>query len=219
MLDGEKLPFLLETRWSRLFSDEKRGKTFVVSRFMDGSTSISIHQLREQWPSWSESERCDFCQACGSIENAEELTQIVRFVLEVGSLDECSGVALDAARVLPRDEAFDLLVAALDRSRDGRALCNLLQGIAATKHPGADILLREQLERLWASPQLWEHDSFTNWTAYDAQTCIQELLNLGASPSEFEAKVRMLAEHSCDGIRQSCRTFLGKYYPWLEMEV
>ncbi|HXC52515.1 MAG TPA: hypothetical protein VN634_16660 [Candidatus Limnocylindrales bacterium] len=212
-IDGVRSTLRWETRWSRYFEDAA-GHGMLIPRFMDGSASVTAREIEAEWPAWSQRERDDFCEACGALTDVEELAGILRYVMRVGGPDEWFAVALDVARILPMDEAFELLAGALLTTGVPMA-CNITQGIAATKHPDAPGLLSRHLEQLWSQPQIWEHDDFTNWTAFDATMCIEGLLELGASPSDFESRVRQLSEHSCAGNRQSCRTFLTRYYPWL----
>ena len=127
---------------------------------------------------------------------------------------EWSGVALSVASQLPRDEAFDILLRALRTVEVGRT-SNIGQAIAITKHPDAELTLRHHLESIWAHRGLWDDDEFLNWVAFDATTCIEHLIELGAAQSDFEGRVRQLAGHVCAGNRDSCRNYLSKHYGWL----
>jgi hypothetical protein len=129
--------------------------------------------------------------------------------------DEWSAVALDVGCYLPQDEAFDVLLRAL-RMMNAGPTSNITQGIAKTKHRDAEATLRDHLQSIWAHPSLWDDNSFSNGVAYDATTCIAHLIELGASPADFEEQVRQLSRHVCSGNRDSCRNFLAKYYSWLQ---
>jgi hypothetical protein len=124
-----------------------------------------------------------------------------------------SGIALQVAGWLPQDEAFDLRTRALTRIESHSA--NITQGISATRHPRSGEVLREHLEALWKHPQLWDDHPFTNWHAFDAICCIEHLLQLDAAPAEYEARARELSNHVCVGTRESCGTFLSRYYDWI----
>jgi len=143
-----------------------------------------------------------------------DFPEMLRFVMLVGGPDEWTAIAGLVAARLPRDEAFALLVAALGKVPIGRST-NIAQGIAETKHPEAEATLRRHLEAVWAQPGLWDDDEFLNWLADEAMQTIQHLLEIGANPADFEARVRQLSAHVCSRNRESCVRFLFQYYPWL----
>lgn len=213
-LHGVRMALERETEFSRLYSTEDGKHRFMISRFMDGSASISLAELEAGWPGWSDSQRLDFCNACGWLEGLGDLPNILRFVMEQSELTYVRAVALSVAHRLPRVEAFDLLRIAL-RKADGHDTANITQAIARTKHPEAQETLLAHLDELWRQDDLWHDDPFTNWRALDATCCIAHLLDLGASPGPFEEKVRLLAAHPCQGNRDSCSLHLRQHYGWL----
>jgi aspartate oxidase len=135
-------------------------------------------------------------------------------MMQHGTPDEWSCIAMSTASQLPQDEAFDILRRALHTVEIGHIAANLGQAISITKHPEAEATLREHLQDVWVSGALWDDDSFVNGVAFDATTSIAHLLELGASPADFEAQVRQLSEHACAGNRDSCRRYLSKHYTW-----
>src|SRR6266536_3233625 len=151
--DGIRMPLRRARRFSRSYHSEEHKKGSEVSRFMDGSASITSSQLQQEWPSWSEDVRMDFCQACAWLHEQPDFPDMVRFIMQHGGPDEWSAVALHAASHLPQAEAFDLLTRAL-RSVDLAQACNISQGISLTKHPDADRVLRAHLAALWSHPSL-----------------------------------------------------------------
>jgi hypothetical protein len=185
-----------------------------ISRFMDGSASITLEELEREWPQWNEHERLDFCQFCSWLDGQDDFPNMLRFVMQHGDTSDWCGVAMSVAHRLPRDEAFELLVKALRDSQIGHA-ANIGQGIALTKHPEAESTLRRHLEAIWAHCALWEDANFTNWVAFEATTCIAHLIELGAAPGDFEWQVRQLRQHACAGNRNSCRNYLSKHYKWM----
>jgi hypothetical protein len=214
-VDGVRIPLQRETRFTRIFALPGNIQAeHHYSRFMDGSASITFEQLKEQWPEWTEGERSDFCQACCWLNEQSDFGDILRFIMRNGALSEQSGIALSVAGQLPQDEAFGLLVSASHAAEIGES-SNFAQAISHTKHPKAEVTLREHLRCMWAQDCLWEDDNFLNWVAFDATTCIAHLLELGVQAVEFEEQVRRLSKHSCSGNRKSCKGFLAKYYPWL----
>ena len=215
-LDGVRMALRRERDFSREYSTDDGKYRFLISRFNDGSASITLPEVRAAWPNWSEGERRDFCYACDWLGDHPhpDLPDILRFVMGPKDPTHASWIAGSVARRLPRDEAFSLLCEAL-RAANGECTANIAGGIARTKHPMAKPILHEHLDGLWGQADLWKDDPFTNWRAFDVTCCIKNLLELGAAPDEFEDKVRLLATHPCQGNRHSCSTHLRQSYAWL----
>ena len=215
MADGERVPLKRETRFTRIFSQADEKHEHHISRFMDGSASITASELQREWPAWTDNERMDFCQSCCWLQGQSDFPEMLRFIMQHAGPDVWSGVAMSVATELPREEAFDILLRAL-RTLDLGHTSNITQAIALTKHPDAEATLRRHFSAVWKHGALWEPAEFINWVAFDATTCISHLIELGASPAGFEEQVRGLSEHACPRNRDSCRGFLSKYYSWLK---
>lgn len=214
--DGIRLPLWRESRFMRSYHSKEHKLGSEVSRFMDGSASITVSELQHEWHTWTESTRMDFCSSCAWLDGQADFPEMLRFIMQHADPDEWSGLANSVAAQLPRDEAFDILTRVL-RSVEIGHTANIAQAIALTKHPEAEATLRQHLFAVWAHTGIWDEDKFLNWVAFDATTCIEHLLELGASPVDFEDNVRRLAEHACPGNRDSCRNYLSKYYEWLKV--
>jgi len=214
VVNGERISLSRETRFTRIFCRAEK-EEHHISRFMDGSTAISAEELQREWPTWTEEQRVEFCQACCWLTGQSDFPQMVRFIMEHAGPDEWSGIAMSVASELPRDEAFDILLRALRSTDIGRS-SNITQAIALTRHADAEPTLRAHLQTLWQNPGLWDDDEFLNWIAFEATTCISHLLELGVLAAEFEEQVRGLSEHCCSHNRESCSGFLSKYYSWLK---
>lgn len=214
MQDGKRIPLRSERRFSRSYCLDQDKTIFEISRFMDGSVSITASELQQEWPGWTEALRSDFCQSCCWLHERSDFPEMLRYIMQNGGPEHWSGIALSVAGQLPSDEAFTTLVQALHRTDIG-STSNISQGIAHTKHPDAEVTLRNHLAAIWAHPGLWD-DANYNWVAFDATTCIAHLIELGASPSDFTNQVRQLSEHTCSESRDSCRNFLSRHYLWLK---
>jgi len=212
---GIRMPLRREGRFSRSYYSREHNMGSEVSRFMDGSASITASELQHEWPGWSDGTRMDFCQASRWLREQPDFPDMLRFIMQRGSPRHWSGIALSVASCLPQHEAFDILVRALHSTEIGHA-ANISQAIAMTKHPDAEATLRRHLAALWAHPDLWKETDFINWVGFDATTCIAHLIESGARASDFAEQVRRLSEHVCSHNRQSCRSFLSKHYSWLK---
>ncbi|HWY77494.1 MAG TPA: hypothetical protein VN281_17885 [Verrucomicrobiae bacterium] len=215
VINGVRVPLSFETPFTRAYySREPKKEGCEISRFMDGSASITLAELQRGWPIWTEEKRADFCQSCSWLYKQADFPDMLRFIMARGGLPEWSAIAGEVATYLPCEEAYPFL---LDPLRTGsvKDCINIVQAIASTKHPEAEETLRKHLRTIWEQPKLWDNDDFLNWEAYAAETCIKHLIELGAPPADFEDQVRKLSEHVCPNNRESCRRFLPKYYPWL----
>ena len=212
---GVRVPLRRETRFTRVFSQPDKKGEYHISRFMDGSASITASELQLEWPTWTGEERMDFCQSCCWLKGQADFPEMLRIIMQHAGPKEWSSVAMSVASELPQDEAFDILLRALRTTDLGRT-SNIGQAIAMTKHPDAEPTLRRHLDTIWVHAALWDDAEFINLVAFDATTCIAHLVELGAPQGDFEERVRQLAGHACARNRDSCQGFLSKYYSWLK---
>jgi hypothetical protein len=210
---GVRMPLVKERRFARFYSSLEPKLSTQVSRFSDGSASISLEELRENWSNWSDADKRDFCSACSELHEHRDFADMLRFVMSHGDVWNWSSVANLVSHALPMEEAFSVLKTALERTSSMQG--NLIQAIALTKHPNSAPLIREHLAQIWTRAGLWADDSLLNWTAQDAILCIQYLIELGDNPADYEDKVRFLAEHVCARNRDSCSRWLHQYYDWI----
>ena len=213
LVSGVRMPLEREGRFMRHYSTEDGKQGAAISKFSDGTATITHEELQREWFGWSARDRGQFCGASSWLVHQADFPDMLRFIMQHGEPEHWSGIAIQVATCLPQEEAYQTLVNALHKLE--RNTANISQGISLTKHPRAREELSLLLERLWVHPNLWDDDSFTNWHAFDALCCIQHLLDLGAPPEEHESRVRRLFEHKCSGNRDSCSSYLHKYYAWL----
>jgi len=210
---GMRLPLGRESRFLRHYFSEENRRASVVSKFEDGSATMTLAELREQWPTWSAGEKHEFINACHGLHRQGDYPDILRYLMRQDDPHAWSALAGQVGGWLPQEEAFELLTHALKSVESHSA--NITQGISITRHPGGAGILRAHLQKLWRHPGLWDDDPFTNWHAFDAICCIQHLIQLGDSPDEFLEQVRALSAHACAGTRESCATFLSSHYDWI----
>jgi hypothetical protein len=218
VVNGNRISLWLETQFSRHYSSSDPNKPCAahVSRYMDGSASMTLEQLQREWLIWTGHERQDFCQSAVWLYKQADYSDLLRFIAGRGDRGQwVSSISVLIGTSLPSGEAFPFLVRALEAQDEGRC-ANILQGIALTKHPGAKAVFQRHLQVVWNKPSLWNDDSFYNWVASEAELCIEYLIELGASPRDFEDQVRRLSEHVCKKNREHCRRTFSKYYPWLK---
>jgi hypothetical protein len=211
--DGIRVPLDRESRFSRSYHSNERNTSYGVSRFTDGSASITALELERDWASWTKDIQIDFCQQCRDLFDRSDFPEMLRFVMQHGSSVHWAAIALTVAYHIPQQEAFDFLVRALCTAKDNARAANMTQAIAATKHPDAEAVLRSHLAATWANPTLWDNANSLNSVAYDASACIARLIELGASPADFAGKAQRLSQHVCPRNRRCCRRHFSKHYP------
>lgn len=168
---------------------------YMISRFMDGSASMTAEQLRLEWPNWEGWEQLDFCQSSCWLHKQADFPDMLRFVMRHGSPNTWSAVANSMAAYLPAEEVFGFLVDALGATQIGWG-SNIIQAIATTKHPDAQVILRKHLEAIWQRPDLGREQAGFNEIAREAKTCIDNLVALGAPPAEFADKAFALSKYN-----------------------
>ncbi len=222
LIRGVRVPLRLETRFIRYFPNPepwlpRQNDDLEISRFVDGSVTVTLAQLPTEWAAWTEHDRMDFCRSIDDLQLLEQpdLPAMVEFIVHHANYDELSCVAPCVPRIFPQEEAFRLLLVALENSAIGHGT-NIVQAIAGTKHPQAIATLRTQLQSVLNHSALWEDASFVNWVAYEGVYCIRYLIELGAPPVEFEELARKFAQHPCRRIRQSCLKLFSRYYAGLD---
>jgi len=197
--EGTRMVLAVETRFTRQYQvpESEMGTAkfgaWDISRFMDGSASMTAEQLRREWPTWTEWERVEFCQSSVWLHKQIDYPEMLRFIMQHGAPRNWSATAGSIAVTLPAEEAFRFLEGALGASEVGNC-SNIIQAIAITKHPDAEAILRKHLEAVWQQPELRKENDRVNLIAFEAKTCIDSLIALGVSPGEFEDKVRKLSQ-------------------------
>jgi hypothetical protein len=220
-LSGARIPLAYETRFKRHYIIEKPGGVshFDVSRFLDGGASITLDQLKNEWTTWPDADRADFCASMNELEliGQKDYAQIVRFLLEHATCDILGGVVLrlPVRHTFSPDETFDLLVRVLQRATPGHA-ADVVRALALTQHANAEAMIRERLALVAADPATWDDANHYNGLASDAAYCIVNLFKLGVPTVELEDVVRQLCAHKCRRSREWCRRNFAKHYVWLK---
>lgn len=218
--EGKRMPLVKDGpfsgRFMRMYEAEDQSDCCMIPCFMDDAAAITAEQLKEEWPRLPAKERAEFAWAASWLHERRDFPEMVRFVMEHGGYHEWTNMALSVAGSLPCEEAFDILTRILHTIGPSHGAANVTQAIARTKHEHAEKTLRAHLEAVWNHENLWKARSFDNHVAFDAITCIANLIELGVSPADFEEQVRQLAEHPCADNQETCRNYLAQHYTWLK---
>lgn len=145
--DGARYELAQERRFCRIFRATDARRMIVISRFVDGSASMSLRELTEAWPTWGRRDRSDFCQNVHGLGKHPEYAGMLELVFALGDSEARASVAIELVEVLPTDEAYALLDAELARA-PLETYPNLVQALARTRHPKALSDLEKLLETL-----------------------------------------------------------------------
>jgi hypothetical protein len=220
IVGGIRIALAYETRFQRHFilSEPDKQSDTVVSRFVDWSASITLQQLKQEWSTWTDADRADFCASMCDLEliGQQDFAEIVRFLLQNAKIDILAPVVLHlpVSQMFPPDETFRLLFGVLQHSSLGHT-ASVIRALGGTKHPEAEATIRRHLRLIVADAATWVDAEFFNKIAQDAAYCISSLLKLGVRSADFEEIVRRLSEHACERNREWCRRNFAKHYAWL----
>jgi hypothetical protein len=204
-IDKSKMKLRRETRWHREYEMQESGHFFVESKFRDGSATMTLPELKDQWSGWSDWEQIDLCQElCEAA--CPDFPDVLRFIMANGEPQHWSGIALDIVHHLPADEAIPFLFEAYSKSNSGRA-GNFVQALAKSGAPEAHKVLRKHLQRLWENPDLFTEEKHINTIAADAAHCLGHLLDLGEPAESSETVTTLCCDIRPNPIGESPKTF------------
>lgn len=146
--EGEiRFNLLRETRFCRTYSSPDKKRATTISRFMDGSASISAQELKKEWPNWPYPMRSVFCTNCGWLHKQEDYAEIMWHILNDADPDLISASSSKIATCL-KQESYPVLLTYLHQSLPGDG-SNLVQALMETGHPAAEPTIRRRLALLW----------------------------------------------------------------------
>lgn len=119
----------------------------VISRFVDGSASMTLRELTREWPTWGRRDRSDFCQNVHGLGQHPEYAGMLELVFTLGDAEARASVAIELVEVMPMNQAYALLETELARA-PLETYPNLVQALARTRHPNALPQLEALLETL-----------------------------------------------------------------------
>lgn len=189
-----------ETRWSRTYANDSRMYEYFESKFLDGSVSITLDELTTSWPTWSDSERLDFCNAIGCAP-PDDSADIFRFLANDQTDHVRSTIASCVARLLPPEESVPMLANWAQAAPPGHR-ANYLQALSHTSDSLAHGILQSHFADLLKHPQLMDDAEWYNEIALDLVCCVEYLLELGTPVGDLRSAYDKLAQHPCARIRQ-----------------
>lgn len=205
--------FDYETRWTRHYSKKpERRLHYIQSRFMDGSTTITLAELERDWAKWSDREKMDFAHSFATWGRVPDREAILRFLVGNGDHRTCWwAIAQSVARELPVDESVPIIRRWCESCEVGQG-ANYYQAISLTGDSGAHEILKSCFRRIWSTPGLMDDAEFINPIASDAISCIKHTLELNEDAEPYRSAYATLAEHPCEQVRAQENRWLSGYF-------
>jgi len=201
-------PVIEEGRWYVVYQDEQHGSIRVSKLFL-GTASITLDQLKSEWPSWTEVERWDFCSALSSAPK-QQLPNLLRFIMKNGNRALWADLAVVIVENLPLNEALPFI---RRQCKDGKLEdgLNFLQALTLADDKSAIPLLSARLEQFRLSRDFYDNPegSDASSVAYAALNCVEYLLALGVSPDDLGPALEALVAHPSPGIRKRLKELPG----------
>jgi hypothetical protein len=213
VVQGVRCPLIREGRFMRYYADPHSNLAPRVSRFEDGSATMVDWRLQHEWDGWDDEVRREFAESFAHLRHQDDFPGMVRFLIRTRVGVAQGTIAVMAAQVLPRDEAFALLMEAMEKA--DTLFATIAQALVMTRHPRVRNVLAHWLDRLSEHPLLWSADPTQFMTAYDVICIIGFLCQIGEDPAQFAGRVRHLRTHPVQMIRDTLVLRLKPYFPWL----
>lgn len=200
-----------ETRWSRQYEMVDLQTKLYESKFADGSATITLDELAQEWGTWSNTDRSDFCQAVTQAK-FPHLADILRYIMQHGDFASWEAVANSVARNLPQEEAVAWLTDVCKSVQVGKG-AKFYQALALSRPPYCRDMLMQYLSRTWADGRLLSEDEVFDWVANDAVSLIEYLIQLGQNPNTLADKYKILVRHPNNINKQSAINKLSQFFP------
>jgi len=210
---GVRCPLVREGRFVRTYADPNSNLSPRISRFQDGSATMTAWQLQREWDFWDDELKREFSEAFQHLRDQDDFPDMVRFLIRTRVGIAQGTIAVMAAQVLPPDEAFALLTDAMGKADS--LFATIAQALVMTRHPRTRNVLARWLDRLSDHPLLWSPDPTEFMTAYDVICIIGFLCQIGEDPAQYAGQVRHLRTHPNQMIRDTLVLRLRPYFPWL----
>jgi hypothetical protein len=200
-----------ESRWSRQYEMDDLQTKLYESKFADGSATITVNELTDEWGGWSVVERADFCQAVTQAK-FPQLADILRFIMDQGDLASLEAVANSIARNLPAEEAVPFLTDICKTVPVGKG-AKFYQALALIRPAFIRDTLMACLNRTWADERFLSEDEVFDHVANDAVCLIEYLVQLGQNPNTLADKYKVLARHPNNINKQTAINRLSQFFP------
>lgn len=200
-----------ETRWSRQYEMDDLQTKLFESKFADGSASITVDQLAQEWGGWSALERADFCQAVTQA-RVPHLGDILRYIMKNGDLASWEAISASIARNLPAEESVPFITDVCKTVPVGKG-AKFYQALALSRPAFCRDTLMQCLNRTWSDSRFLSEDEVFDWVANDAVCLIEYLVQLGQNPNTLADKYKVLVRHPNNINKQSAINRLSPFFP------
>jgi HEAT repeat protein len=137
-----------ETEWSYVYKIGEKSYSHMSKFLADENFTVSASEIRQRWPSMSESERLDFVQNFWSKAtwNSND-TEILEIVMQDGNDRLWEHCALAFLQHPDRERAVSFLIERLEKSEPEHEPLNYIQALGMSKHSRAASAIRPYYEK------------------------------------------------------------------------
>ncbi len=198
-----------EDRWSRVFEVEPNFFAYE-SKFEADEVSVSVEKLRQEWPSWSDSERLNFaCAFRQKPQIAKRDEEIFEFLMSEGDEPVWSTIALRLTRYSDKKVVLDFLLQRLRSGTEPKA--NFIQALYVLGDTAALPNLHELHDRLAEEMERTEGNE-DRWKICDLLKCCEALAYLEKS-ERYQDEIRRFLDYSDESIRVQAQMALAGPQP------
>lgn len=198
-----------EDRWSRVFEVEPNFFAYE-SKFETEEVPVSVEELRQEWPSWNDSEKLNFASA---FRQKRQITKrdekIFEFLMAEGDEPVWSTIALSLTRHSDQKVILNFLLERLRRGTEPKA--NFIQALYVLGDTAALPSLHELHDRLVKEMKSAEAKE-DRWKIVDLLRCCEALAYLEKS-ERYQDEIRPFLEHSDEAIRAQAQMALAGPQP------
>jgi hypothetical protein len=199
-VQGMRMPLARESRFLRVYRDDVHGAAMEVSRFMDGTATMTPSVLDAEWTGWDEELQVELCKGLWWVDAEDDREEMLRFVMRRGNPRHWSAVAPSVACYLEDEEAFALLWKAVEDS--GGIVSGMVKGLLGLAPETPYSMIMRILDRWLQNPLIWSQEEAGIALANDALKAFGHLRrDPCAMTSGIEKKMRELGKHPSEYIR------------------
>jgi hypothetical protein len=198
-----------EDRWSRVFEVEPNLFAYE-SKFEADEVSVSVDKLRQEWPSWNDSEKLSFARAFRQKQQvAKGDEELLEFLMAEGNEPVWSTMALFLTRYSNRRVILGFLLKRLCSGTEPKA--NFIQALYVLGDAAALPSLHELHDRLTLETESVEVQE-DRWKICDLLKCCEALAYLEKT-ERYQDEIRRFLAHSDESIRIQAQIALAGPQP------
>jgi hypothetical protein len=216
---GQEPELVKETEWSYVYKAGEESYCYISKFLADETFTVSASEIRNRWPSMSESERLDFVQNFWSKPNWNENdTEILEMVMQDGNDHLWEHCALAFLNHPDRDRAVKFLIERVEKCEPGHEPLNYIQALGISKDPRSVPAIRPYCEKYRKKMETEKvsgvpDDVFFGSIPYSEYFAVCGSLLQITGSTEYEQAIRRYLDHQNEQVRYWAEHALGTEGP------